>query len=1646
MAIVYNAFGITTNETAYQSIEFGDIPSSTPMYNAETIDNIVIEKADLTNVIFKSDLRAALESNKTVKAETVFGSIDRVNETWDALNELIGNEIEEHSFTRAIYSDGTTNDYEIIGILTNKAVLKANLISIEIGNTVTSIGDNAFSTCHNLISATIPNSVTNIESFAFSRCTSLTSVKIPNSVTGIGERAFSGCNGLTNVTILSSVTGIGDYAFEGCTGLTSVTIPDSVTSIGNGAFYGCSNLSIVYYTHSESETSEEAKTRLNGLLSTSTTYIDWDNIEFIDVTGISTLGDMDPYELIYTARQVENTFAKKTDIPDIEKIKEAIDYDTEVGTIQYEERNGELWVTNAIGGGLGYDTVKIPAYKDGKKIRGIKYNATFTDVQTLYFLGTDLEVLPHDITDTIISNSIGTLTFYEHPDWISYQLDNVFIPNVKEIPNWYFMSYQNFDYSINYIYAPKVERIGAYAFANTKLGIEYSLSDTIDFPKLKFVGANAFINTPAKNINVPELLEMDASTFGTEVTNLYAPKVRIVNGITSGTSTNDPNFRLPFQTNSCFKNIERVYLPSCEEIGNNVFHFEDAVDTLDKPKSIYLPKCKRVGSENWFFNVSNLYMPNCIDWNGRFIKGSYVERPEKYFRRDDQQLEPNDKKQRKNSDEFKPNTKLVSVVLGTKTLNDNAFRGCIALTNAEFSNLETGANWAFAGCTNLQSVNMPRLIHGANYMFYNCNNLKNGNFPELLDVGKKMFSGCSKIERIVFKKDVGKSTKDEYENGFVLMPKVQYIGTEAFRAYDPADYTPPEEGEDEGKWKVSGNLRVIELPTVKEIGPSAFRGQRKLSTLEIPMCEVIGNAAFYRAGSYIEDQLADGDIEYIFHPLGRNGKFNLPNVRKIGSTAFAHARFGYILAKAEENSNIVVYPWWGLSVYAPNATYIAPDAFKDTWKILDIYAPLWAHKYSLFDYKYQFDWGHRLNKDEHSLTNIVWLGYEHDKDYLGDRVNLWQKLGVGENDGSLHRTYDSNYFLPESYCSTWTMDVEQGVGKTAYTVGPFTNNKNEILTLSFKAAPICITSTSTNTLDQWTVENAYKNDSGIVTIKIFEDGVNTKTETFNLRKNPLSDSPWIKFSKHDRGDGAKLGPWYGYDIINEPKEISVKTVSESDDIEIYFEIISDLFMPCYSDIEVRRNGIKNDIGSLLRRVQILEEHVTELETGGPLYRSYAEPKNIIFTNAAQYIQSGNKEILNNVEAIPITLENCTMIDTSDVEWEIVDPTYDKEQSIEATDDQTLLNKKKELIFECSGNFETNEVPEFVDTKTMMYRTNNPNSYGISNKNATGFYWKVAGDIKGSWAYKYKNYSNEVPIRKKYKPGSSKQKYWGYIGIVTNSLRDKINSELQALWEVPGKFKGPFNDFALLGTSNAMWNVNFWAYPVDMTCISPCFTRTNEVHSASWTTQHTAITRRHVIGAWHWHMYPGEGYLHFYDRDNKIYFRNVIKQQRIEDTDLVIMMLDEDLPESITPASIINTNDYSKFLTIVTNGWGLLTPKGERGLKCECVHFRHYIARSMWFDIENIDNDNENIQSYTNNSNPYVTGYWYEDKPPMIGGDSGSPILLYINGKTVVVEIIHYSNAEGANVSKYANLLEKQIQEWGGTTETNLYWLDLSDYD
>ena len=64
---------------------------------------------------------------------------------------------------------------------------------------------------------------------------------IPNTVTAIGDGAFSNCR-FTSIQLPYGIKSIGSSAFESCIYLASLSIPASVESIGTSAFYNCQSL------------------------------------------------------------------------------------------------------------------------------------------------------------------------------------------------------------------------------------------------------------------------------------------------------------------------------------------------------------------------------------------------------------------------------------------------------------------------------------------------------------------------------------------------------------------------------------------------------------------------------------------------------------------------------------------------------------------------------------------------------------------------------------------------------------------------------------------------------------------------------------------------------------------------------------------------------------------------------------------------------------------------------------------------------------------------------------------------------------------------------------------------------------------------------------------------------------------------------------------------------------------------------------------------------------------------------------------------------------------------------------------------------------------------------------------------------------
>lgn len=120
-----------------------------------------------------------------------------------------------------------------------------NIHSVTIPQSVTSIGDYAFSHCEKMDSLTINDATTSIGNSAFDECYKLTTLSLGEKITTIGKYAFSECHKLDNVTIPPSVTSIGNSAFRRCYALTTLSLGENIETIGKYAFEECGNLTNV---------------------------------------------------------------------------------------------------------------------------------------------------------------------------------------------------------------------------------------------------------------------------------------------------------------------------------------------------------------------------------------------------------------------------------------------------------------------------------------------------------------------------------------------------------------------------------------------------------------------------------------------------------------------------------------------------------------------------------------------------------------------------------------------------------------------------------------------------------------------------------------------------------------------------------------------------------------------------------------------------------------------------------------------------------------------------------------------------------------------------------------------------------------------------------------------------------------------------------------------------------------------------------------------------------------------------------------------------------------------------------------------------------------------------------------------------------
>ena len=129
----------------------------------------------------------------------------------------------------------------------------ADLVSVDIPQSIMTIGPKAFKYCWALTTINIPENITEIKDETFRYCGCLTSIKFPDQLTSIGYNAFERCEKLESVSIPNSVVEIKGEAFMGCVGLKKISIPGGVNKLYSNAFRDCSGLKTIVLENSENE-------------------------------------------------------------------------------------------------------------------------------------------------------------------------------------------------------------------------------------------------------------------------------------------------------------------------------------------------------------------------------------------------------------------------------------------------------------------------------------------------------------------------------------------------------------------------------------------------------------------------------------------------------------------------------------------------------------------------------------------------------------------------------------------------------------------------------------------------------------------------------------------------------------------------------------------------------------------------------------------------------------------------------------------------------------------------------------------------------------------------------------------------------------------------------------------------------------------------------------------------------------------------------------------------------------------------------------------------------------------------------------------------------------------------------------------------
>ena len=214
------------------------------------------------------------------------------------------------------------------------------------------------------------------------------------------------------------------------------------------------------------------------------------------------------------------------------------------------------------------------------------------------------------------------------------------------------------------------------------------------------------------------------------------------------------------------------------------------------------------------------------------------------------------------------------------------------------------------------------------------------------------------------------------------------------------------------------------------------------------------------------------------------------------------------------------------------------------------------------------------------------------------------------------------------------------------------------------------------------------------------------------------------------------------------------------------------------------------------------------------------------------------------------------------------------------------------------------------------------------------------------------------------------------------------------------------------------NTGWWG-DIDVTCISRCYF--NGV----------AITKRDIVFARHFGFGPTplETPIGFYDNDSNLILRyasqfGYMTNPDGDGSDIMIVTLSEDLPDSITPAKVMPAN-FRNYLPNAIGGYPMVFTNQDETLL-----------------IGDLYAGNPQIQTYiqfSQSTDARRSLFYYSTRVL----DSGSPIFHLINGELVMLAHLHYINA-GPVVADNLNQIQTAINQNAAAMTVSPYSIQTAD--